>query len=333
MSRYKQADLSTIKTISIKGRKSKVSPKDFGKVFEPASQKFSEFVGSLPGILAARSLRALVRDITAARARNKPVIVMMGAHVIKVGLAPILIDLVRRNIVTAIAMNSAAAIHDVETAMWGKTSEDVAENILDGRFGMSRETGEFINTALSRNFYAGDCGYGEALAKALIEAKATNASVSMLTNCYERGVPVTVHAAIGTDIVHQQPTMDGAATGELSYRDFKVFANVVKDLTNGGVVLNIGSAVIMPEVFLKALTVARNLGHHVQGFTTANFDMLRHYRPLMNVVTRPTQKSGAGYDFAGHHEIMIPLLAAMIKLNVASRDKKAMPGRLRGAKK
>jgi hypothetical protein len=318
MAHFKQVDLSKIKTISIKGRKSKVTPKDFGKVFDPSAQDFSGFVDSFPDILAAQNLRSLVRDIVRARAKNKPVIVMMGAHVIKVGLAPILIDLVHKNIVTAIAMNSAASIHDVETAMWGKTSEDVAENILDGRFGMSKETGDFINTALSLSFYTSDCGYGEALAKALIEAKAPNASVSILTNCYRHNVPVTIHAAIGTDIVHQQPTMDGAATGELSFRDFKTFANSVKDLINGGVVLNIGSAVIMPEVFLKALTVARNLGHRVQGFTTANFDMLRHYRPMMNVVTRPTQKKGTGYDFAGHHEIMIPLLVAMIKLEMHS---------------
>jgi len=164
-----------------------------------------------------------------------------------------------------------------------------------------------------------DLGYGETLGRALVEAPARNKGVSILASCYELGVPVTVHAAIGTDIVHQQPTMDGAATGELSFRDFKIFANVVGGLVNGGVVLNIGSAVIMPEVFLKALTVARNLGDKARGFTTANFDMLRHYRPAMNVVQRPTQKYGRGYDFSGHHEIMIPLLAALVKQRLRGR--------------
>ena len=313
MSRYIQADLSKIKTISIKTRKSKVTPKDFAVPFDPAGQSFDHFVRSLPNILAAAQLKNLVADIVRASRRKKPVIVMMGAHVIKVGLSPILIDLVRRKVITAIAMNSAASIHDVETALWGQTSEDVAENILDGKFGMSRETGEFINTSLTIGHTMTDLGYGETLGRALTEAPAKNKRVSILATCYELGVPVTVHAAIGTDIVHQQPTMDGAATGELSFRDFKIFAHTVGGLVNGGVVLNIGSAVIMPEVFLKALTVARNLGSKAKGFTTANFDMFRHYRPMMNVVLRPTQKTGTGYDFAGHHEIMIPLLAAMIK--------------------
>ncbi|HTR81582.1 MAG TPA: hypothetical protein VMM58_08120 [Bacteroidota bacterium] len=318
MSRYVQSDLSKIKTISIKTRKSKVTPKDFAHPFEPSKQTFRDFSRSLPNILASSQLMALVDDIVRARKKKKPVIVMMGAHVIKVGLSPIIIDLVRRKVVTAVAMNSAASIHDVETALWGQTSEDVAENILDGRFGMSRETGEFINNSLSIGYTMTDFGYGETLGKALIEAPAKNKRVSILASCYELNVPVTVHAAIGTDIVHQQPTMDGAATGELSFRDFKIFSNTVAGLVGGGVVLNIGSAVIMPEIFLKALTVARNLGNRVQGFTTANFDMLRHYRPMMNVVLRPTQKSGKGFDFAGHHEIMIPLLAALIKQQLKS---------------
>ena len=322
MSKYTQADLSKIKTISIASRKSKVAPKDFAVPFDPVRQSFAEFTRSLPNILAAAHLKTLVADIVRARKAKKPVIVMMGAHVVKVGLSPIIIDLVRRNIVTAVAMNSASSIHDVETALWGQTSEDVAENILDGKFGMSRETGEFINNSLSIGYSMTTMGYGETLGRALVEAKAKNRKMSILATCYELGVPVTVHAAIGTDIVHQQPTMDGAATGELSFRDFKVFSNVVKDLVSGGVVLNIGSAVIMPEVFLKALTVARNLGSKAQGFTTANFDMLRHYRPMMNVVLRPTQKTGTGFDFAGHHEIMIPLLAALIKQHFKSDGRK-----------
>jgi hypothetical protein len=215
--------------------------------------------------------------------------------------------------ITAVAMNSAAAIHDVETAMWGQTSEDVAVNILDGRFGMARETGELINRTLTDAFRNTDMGYGEALGRKLLALDAPNANVSLLVTCFTLNVPITIHAAIGTDTIHQQPTMDGAATGELSFRDFKTLAEICKGLMNGGVVLNIGSAVIMPEVFLKALTVARNLGAKARGFTTAVFDMNVHYRPTMNVKLRPTQDGGRGLYFTGHHEIMVPLLAAMVK--------------------
>jgi hypothetical protein len=197
--------------------------------------------------------------------------------------------------------------------MWGMTSEDVAVNLLDGRFGMARETGELINGTLVEAYRHSDLGYGEALGKKLMDLKAPNAGVSILATCYDLGVPATVHAAIGTDIIHQQPSMNGGATGELSFRDFCVLCEVCKGLAGGGVVLNVGSAVIMPEVFLKALTVARNLGARARGFTTAVFDMNTHYRPTMNVKLRPTQDGGKGYSFTGHHEIMIPLLAAMIK--------------------
>jgi len=314
MPKYKQIDLKGIRTISIKSRKSKVTPKDFAKPLGSPSASLREFIDSLPHILIGNELRDLVSDIVQSRKKGKPVIVMMGAHVIKVGMSPIIIDLLHRGVITHVAMNSAAAIHDVETAMWGHTSEDVAVNLMDGTFGMSKETGEFINKALIKAFAESSEGYGEALATKIIALKAPNKAVSILAACYERGIPATVHAAIGTDIVHQQPTMDGAATGELSYRDFKVFVSSVKELQKGGVVLNLGSAVILPEVFLKALTVARNLGFRVQGFSTANFDMIRHYRPQMNVVERPTQRHGRGYSITGHHEIMIPLLAAMIKL-------------------
>lgn len=313
MSKYHQLDFAGIKTVSIKTRKSKVSPKDFARSIDPRRSTVVDFIDSLPRVLVAEDLRRLVEDIVRSRRRKRPVILMMGAHVIKVGLSPIIVDLLKRGIITHVAMNSAAAIHDVETAMWGHTSEDVAVNILDGKFGMARETGEFINKALVKAMMESSDGYGEALAKKLIALKAKHAGVSVLATCYRLDIPVTVHAAIGTDIVHQQPTMDGAATGEMSFRDFKIFANSVKDLQGAGVVLNIGSAVILPEVFLKALTVVRNLGYNARGFTTANFDMIRHYRPQVNVVERPTQKHGRGYSFVGHHEIMIPLLAAMMK--------------------
>lgn len=319
MSQHKRADLSKVRTISIRKRKSKVTPADFAKVFDGRNGSFSSFVDSLPGILVADDLRILVHDIVAARKKNKPVILMMGAHVIKVGLSPLLIDLVKRNIITAVAMNSAAAIHDVETAMWGQTSEDVAVSILDGSFGMARETGELINHTLKDAFRDSDMGYGEALGRKLLDLDAPHASVSLLATCYSLNIPLTVHAAIGTDIIHQQPTMDGAATGELTFRDFKSLAETCKGLVGGGVVLNVGSAVIMPEVFLKALTVARNLGAKAKGFTTAVFDMHVHYRPTMNVRLRPTQDGGRGLYFTGHHEIMIPLLAAMVKARMSKR--------------
>ncbi len=311
MAHYKQIDLTGIRTISIKGRKSKVKTASFARTYDPARQPFSDFARSLPDILVAKDLRKFVDDVIIAGRRGKPVITMMGAHVIKVGLSPLIVDLIKRKVITCVAMNSAAAIHDVETAMWGKTSEDVEENIADGRFGMSMETGEFINGNLANGILDDNGGYGEALGRAL--QKSSHNNVSILAACYRSGIPVTVHAAIGTDIIHQQPTMDGATTGEMTFRDFKVLCNEVTKLHGGGVVMNIGSAVLLPEVFLKALTVARNLGFHVRGFTTANFDMIQHYRPRMNIVHRPTQQGGKGYLFTGHHEIMIPLVVAMIK--------------------
>jgi len=316
MTKFKRADLSQIRTISIKNRKSKVSPAEFAKPFDERRDSFSQFMDGFPDILQAKALRSLVADVLAARKRKKPVVLMMGAHVIKVGLAPVIIDLLRRKVITAVAMNSASAIHDVETAMWGQTSEDVAVNLMDGRFGMARETGELINGTLVEAMRSSDLGYGEALGKRLLDLHARHADVSLLCTCYSLGVPLTVHAAIGTDIVHQQPTMDGAATGELTFRDFRSFCETCKGLSKG-VVMNVGSAVIMPEVFLKALTVARNLGAPARGFTTAVFDMNVHYRPTMNVQTRPTQDGGRGLYFAGHHEIMIPLFAAMIKSAMA----------------
>ena len=308
---HQQIDISKVKTISILSRKSKVRKKDFAQVFSPKKDSFAKFLRSFPHILVAEDLRTFVDDVVRSRRNGKPVIVLIGAHVIKVGLSPLLIDLLQKKIITCIGMNSAAAIHDVETALWGTTSEDVEANISDGKFGMAKETGEFINGALSRGMKESTLGYGEVVGKALQHAP--NKKLSVLAECYRLGVPTTVHAAIGTDIIHQQPSMNGAATGELSFRDFKILCNVVKDLRDGGVVMNVGSAVVLPEVFLKALTVARNLGFKAKGFTTANFDMIQHYRPRMNVVHRPTKNSGTGYMFTGHHEIMIPLVCAMIK--------------------
>jgi len=313
MPRPRRADFSAIRTIAVRSRKSKVALKDLARPVDGARASFAEFTDALPNILAAADLRTLVDDIVRARRRGKPLILMMGAHVVKVGLAPVVVDLLERRIVTAVAMNSAAAIHDVESALWGKTSEDVAENIKDGTFGMARETGEFINGTLTAAYRATDLGYGEALGRRLLAEKAPHAGISILATCVRMKTPATVHAAIGTDIVHQQPTMDGAATGELSFRDFRQLCETCRGLTGGGVVLNVGSAVIMPEVFLKALTVARNLGADARGFTTAVFDMFSMYRPTVNVKLRPTQDGGRGLSFTGHHEIMIPLLAAMLR--------------------
>jgi hypothetical protein len=312
MTTRRRVDLSKVRTISIKGRRSKVRPGDFAVPFDPVQDSFSSFAAGLPSILKVNDLRRLVRDIASARRAGKPVLLMMGAHVIKVGLGPLIIDLLQRKALTAVAMNSAAAIHDVETAMWGKTSEDVATHLSNGRFGMARETGEFINGAL-RAARKSDLGYGEALGRALLRHRAPHASVSVLAACSRLAVPVTVHAAIGTDIIHQQPTMDGGVTGEMSFRDFRELCSVCCGLERGAVVLHVGSAVILPEVFLKALTVARNLGAKARGFTAAVFDMNVHYRPTMNVQVRPTAGGGTGLMFIGHHEIMIPLLAAMVR--------------------
>jgi hypothetical protein len=312
-SRYPTVDLSKVKTISIKKRKSKVGLTDFARPFDPRKGSFSQYLRSLPRILVAKDLEEFVGHILASRKRHKPVILLIGAHVIKVGLSPLIIDLLKRGVITAVAMNSAAAIHDVESAMWGKTSEDVEENLKDGTFGMWEETGDFINRTLSVASKEEGVGYGESLGRQLLRRRAPYRKVSVLAACYRLGLPVTVHAAIGTDIVHQHRTMNGAATGELTFRDFKVLSHVVGGLVGGGVVMNWGSAVIMPEVFLKALTVARNLGFRANGFVAANFDMIQHYRPTMNILHRPTVNGGKWYSFTGHHEIMIPLLAAMIK--------------------
>lgn len=314
MKKNKPIDLSKIKTYSIKSRKSKVTQKDFAKVYNPKKENFSSFVKSFPNILAAKDLVEFADKFVDAVHNNRPRIFLIGAHVIKVGLSPLIVELINSKVITAVGMNSAAAIHDVESTLFGKTSEDVAKNIIDGKFGMARETGEFINGTL-KNSIGDDIGYGSALGRELIKQNAKNLHNSILATCYKNKIPVTVHAAIGTDITHQQPTMDGAVIGEMSFRDFKILCDAIKDL-NGGVVLNIGSAVILPEVFLKALTVVRNLGYKVRKFSTANFDMIPQYRPFMNIVTRPTQNGGKGYNFIGHHEIMIPLLTAIIKLKI-----------------
>jgi hypothetical protein len=316
---FPQLNFDDIRTQSVRERSNKVNLQDCASPFN-GRDDFGRFLDSLPNILKARELREFAAAIIGAHRAGQPVILMMGAHVIKVGLAPIVIDLMERGVLTHIALNSAGAIHDSESALFGVTSEDVAANLQDGSFGMWKETGDFINGSLKAAVDVHACGFGEAIGRALIETNAPHLPYSILAAGVRLGVPVSVHAAIGTDIVHQQPGMDGAVTGEMSFRDFRVLAHSVKDLRDESVVMNVGSAVILPEVFLKALTVVRNLGSDARGFSAANFDMIQHYRPHMNVVTRPTLGSGRGYVFTGHHEIMLPLLAAMLRRDLTGDD-------------
>ncbi len=298
-------DLSKIKTIHLDSRKCKVAVKDFASLPRKGSS-FKSFYDSLPNILAARNLKSLVDAIVAAQKKKRMVIFMMGAHVIKCGLSPIIIDLMKRGVVKHIALNGAGIIHDTEVAMIGRTSEDVGEGIVDGSFGMAHETASFINGAINYGFRNG-IGIGEAVGSRIMKSSSPCKDKSILAMGYKLGIPVTVHVAIGTDIIHQHPSANGMAIGEGSLLDFKTFIYSVSKLENG-VAVNIGSAVLLPEVFLKAITVARNLGYKAHKFTTANFDMISQYRPHQNVVSRPTSTGGKGYNITGHHELMIPLL-------------------------
>ncbi len=310
MSQYEEIDLGRIKTYSIATRPSKVTTNDFARPYQKETS-LGQFVSDLPNLLIGADFKELVDHIAQAFHSKKQIIAMMGAHVIKCGLSPLIIQLMELGVIRCLALNGAGIIHDTEIANWGTTSEDVAEALNDGSFGMVQETADFINSALESG-HKSKLGLGEAIGKKIRESGSPHKDFSVLACGYERKIPITVHVAIGTDILHQHPRTDGAILGELSHRDFKIFCAQVAKLTAGSVVLNFGSAVILPEVFLKALTVARNLGHDAHGFITANFDMIRHYRPQVNVVNRPTQTGGKGFHFTGHHEIMIPLLAAAI---------------------
>jgi len=312
LSKYEEIRLNDVKTYPFSERKSKVKVTDFATVFDPGAE-FQGFVDSLPHILVGEDFRTLVAKIVEAAKKGKPVVVMMGAHVVKCGLSPVLIDLMKRKIISHIALNGGGSIHDFEIANWGQTSEDVAQGLQNGTFGMAEETGRLINQAIRQGEQEG-LGYGEALGRSLQGAPYTKKSI--LAVGYRMHIPVTVHVALGTDIVHQHPSASGSAIGETSYRDFRIFAHKISQIGQGGVVLNLGSAVILPEVFLKALTVVRNLGYRVEQFTTANFDMIQHYRQRVNVLQRPTQSGGQAFGFTGHHEIMIPLLAAAVKLGL-----------------
>jgi deoxyhypusine synthase len=312
MSRYKfePIDLTRISTYPLASRPSKVAADDFAR---PAGDDSSlgDFLHNLPNILAARELRELAGLIREAKQNGRAIIVGLGGHVIKTGLAPILIDLMKRGYVTAFAMNGSAMIHDFEIALVGATSEDVDATLGAGSFGMAEETGRIINEAIIAG--ANDnIGMGEAIGRQLKLMRPAHAEKSMLHAAYEARVPVTVHVAIGTDIVHIHPTADGASIGQTTLQDFRLLCSLVRELDGGGVYLNLGSAVVLPEVFLKTVTVVRNLGFKLQDFCTANFDFIQQYRPLTNVVRRPVAGSGRGFSFIGHHEIMIPLLAACV---------------------
>ncbi len=300
-----RVDLTKIKTISLNARKCKVSIDNFARPGKKGAS-FSDFYKSLPDVLASQNLQALVGKIVSAHKAKNMVILMMGAHVIKCGLSPLVIDLMKRGVIKAVALNGAGIIHDTEIAMIGRTSEDVGEGILDGSFGMAKETASFINGAINDGFSEG-VGIGEALGAKISKTKQPHRGLSILAAGYSFNIPVTVHVAIGTDIIHQHPSANGAAIGSGSLLDFRNFIYSVGSL-EGGVAINFGSAVILPEVFLKAMTVARNLGSKVNVLTTANFDMISQYRPYQNILSRPTSSGGKGYNIIGHHEIMFPLL-------------------------
>lgn len=304
-------NVSDLKTYPLKKRYSKVRVSDFAAPWKRGGS-FKTFCDGLPDILAVKSLRAVARAIVKAHRKRRPVIVGIGAHVIKVGLAPIITDLMERGIVTAVAMNGAGIIHDFELALMGHTSEEVDAEIDEGRFGMAEETGRILNEAIIRGAAAGQ-GLGEAIGNYMHQAatRFPNRRTSILAAGVRLGLPVTVHVAVGTDIIHMHPSADGAAIGATSLLDFRRLTAVVAKM-EGGVYINIGSAVILPEVFLKTLSLGRNLGHPISNITTANMDFLVHYRPQTNVVRRPTQKGGQGYSLTGHHEIMLPLLAAAV---------------------
>ncbi|OFW28603.1 MAG: hypothetical protein A3H97_05200 [Acidobacteria bacterium RIFCSPLOWO2_02_FULL_65_29] len=306
---YEEFDLSGVQTYPLKSRPSKARVEDFARPLEPGATVGS-LLDSLPNMLAARDFKAVVAAVVTARRQDAGVVWGLGAHVVKTGLGPVLIDLMERGFVSAIATNGAAVIHDFEIALAGATSEDVQASLGPGRFGMAEETGRLLNEAIS-NGVARGLGIGQSVGAFLAGCEPQFSRVSLLAAAQRLGIPVTVHVAIGTDIIHMHPAASGAALGEGSLRDFRYLASNVARLDRG-VYLNCGSAVVLPEVFLKAVALARNRGIALAELTTVNLDFVRLYRPETNVVTRPTAGSGRGYSIVGHHEIMIPLLAAAI---------------------
>ena len=309
MKKTEPLSLDGIKTYSLKERHSKVSHRDFGRPWE-AGGTLREFVARLPAILAGTDFREVVAAWVRAHRGGRQVILGMGAHPLKVGLSPILVDLLTKNLLTGVAVNGAGIIHDAEIAMVGATSEDVDQDLGCGRFGMARETAEFLNAAISWGAKEG-LGLGEAVGQRLMASDFPYKHLSLLAAAAELQVPLTVHVAVGTDIIHLHPSVDPEALGATTHLDFRRFAALISRLDEG-VYINLGSAVIMPEVFLKALTLARNLGHKTAPLTTVNLDFIQHYRTLTNVVRRPTAGAGKGYALTGHHELLLPLLAALV---------------------
>jgi deoxyhypusine synthase len=309
MKKYRQISFNKIKTYPLLKRKSKVEIASLSVPYKSGGS-FNNFLEGLPDMLAVKNLKAIIKAIITARRNDRPVILGMGAHPIKVGLSPVIIDLMERGVITAIATNGACIVHDFELSFTGRTSEDVAEELCRGTFGMARETGKYINEAIKRGIKKG-YGIGSSIGEMIQKGRFRFMDKSIFAAAYRLNIPATVHIAVGTDIIHMHPHADGASIGEGSLRDFRLLTSVISDL-EGGVYINLGSAVIMPEVFLKALTVARNLGNKVENITTINMDFIQHYRPVQNVLNRPTFKKGFSYAITGHHEIMFPLLAATI---------------------
>lgn len=310
MSRFNRLDFKGVKTYSIKERYSKVQIEDFAAPLKN-SDSIEAFLNSLPNILIGKDFKEFIERFREAITQQNTIIMMLGAHVIKCGLSPLIIAMLKKGIISHLAMNGACVIHDVEIANWGVTSEDVAVGLQNGSFGMAKETAAFINDCIKEN-RINSKGYGEVIGEKILAENAPNVDLSLLATCIKHDVPVSIHPAFGTEIIHQHPGIDGEAFGQKSLIDFEVFTHSLSKLKKGSIVLNIGSAVILPEVFLKALTVVRNLQHPAFKFYTATFDMVKHYRPTENVQIRPTMGGGKGYYFIGHHEIMIPLLAALV---------------------
>lgn len=308
---FQPMPFDTIKTYELASRPSKVTVENFAAPVEK-NDSLKVFLDKLPDVLAVQSLRKIAEQIRRARDSGKPIIWAIGGHVVKTGLAPVVIDLMRQGFVSAVASNGSVLVHDTEIALVGFTSEDVDATLGKGDFGAAKETGEILNSA-AKNGTIDNLGLGEAMGREILEKKPKYANKSLLCQTFRNKIPFTAHLAIGTDIGHFHGSCDGAALGATSHTDFKLFCSIVKELNGGGVYLNIGSAVIMPEIFLKAVTVVRNLGCELQDFTTANFDFIQSYRPNTNVVRRPTANgAGRGFSITGHHELMIPLLAAQI---------------------
>jgi len=316
LERVPRIDRRRVRPVEARRRASKVRLRDAARPHAPGAS-FAAFLASLPDALGAADLRRAIEATARAHARGRTLLWGLGAHVIKVGLAPIVVDLLERGLATGLMLNGAGCVHDLELAWMGRTSEDVESALDDGTFGMAGETAERLNEAIAAGARDG-LGMGAAVGRAIAQGRLRHADRSLLAAAWRLGVPVTVHVAIGTDVHHMHPSADGAALGATSFRDFETLAGLVATL-EGGVLIHAGSAVVLPEAFLKALALARNLGHRVRRFTAVDLDMIRHYRPMQNVVRRPTRQGGVGIALTGQHEILLPLLAAGVIERVGGR--------------